>query len=40
VEVRQVVRDSGGTLLVDQVVHHVYRIVDGRVLGMEIREGG
>ncbi|HEY0017703.1 MAG TPA: nuclear transport factor 2 family protein [Longimicrobium sp.] len=40
VEVRQVVRDSGGAVLVDQIVHHLYRIQDGRVMGMEIREGG
>ncbi|HEX5871710.1 MAG TPA: nuclear transport factor 2 family protein [Longimicrobium sp.] len=37
VEVRQTVRDSAGTLLVDQVVHHVYNIVNGRISGMEIR---
>jgi hypothetical protein len=38
VEVRQVVRDGAGTLLIDQFVHHVYRIEDGLVRGMEIRE--
>jgi ketosteroid isomerase-like protein len=39
VQVRQVVRDSAGALLVDKVVHHLYRIEAGRVMGMEIRDG-
>lgn len=38
VEVRQVVRDSAGALLVDQRVWHVYRMEDGRVREMEIRD--
>jgi nuclear transport factor 2 (NTF2) superfamily protein len=38
VDVRQVVRDAAGTLLVDQVVRHVYRIEDGKVRSMEIVE--
>lgn len=38
VEVRQVVRDGEGRLLVDQRVWHVYRIEDGLVRGMEIRD--
>jgi ketosteroid isomerase-like protein len=38
VDVRQVVRDREGTLLVDQRVQHVYRIQDGRVRSMEIVE--
>lgn len=38
VDVRQVVRDRGGNLLVDQRVQHVYRIEDGKVRSMEIVE--
>ena len=38
VDVRQVVRDSEGTLLVDQRVQHVYRIENHRVRDMEIRD--
>jgi ketosteroid isomerase-like protein len=38
VDVRQVVRDREGSLLVDQQVQHVYRIEDGRVRSMEIVE--
>ena len=38
VEVRQVVRDTAGTLLVDQRVLHVYRMEDGLVREMEIRD--
>lgn len=38
VEVRQVVRDAAGTLLVDQRVRHVYRMEDGLVREMEIRD--
>ena len=38
VDVRQVVRDREGTVLVDQRVQHVYRIEDGRVRSMEIVE--
>lgn len=38
VDVRQVVRDRQGSLLVDQRVQHVYRLEDGRVRSMEIVE--
>lgn len=38
VEVRQVVRDTAGALLVDQRVRHVYRMQDGLVREMEIRD--
>ena len=38
VEVRQVVRDTAGALLVYQRVRHVYRIEDGLVREMEIRD--
>lgn len=38
VDVRQVVRDGAGTLLVDQMVQHVYRLEDGKVRSMEIVE--
>lgn len=38
VDVRQVVRDREGNLLVDQRVQHVYRLEDGRVRSMEIVE--
>lgn len=37
-DVRQVVRDGAGTVLVDQVVQHVYRLEDGKVRSMEIVE--
>ena len=39
VEVRQVVRDSAGAVLVDQMVRHVYRLEDGLIRSMEIEEG-
>ena len=39
VEVRQVVRNTAGTVLRDDVVEHVYRIEDGLVRSMEIRAG-
>jgi hypothetical protein len=39
VDVRQVVRDMQGTLLVDQHVQHVYRMENGKVRSMEIVEG-
>jgi hypothetical protein len=38
VQVRQVVRDRNGTLLGDSIVHHVYRLEDGHIAHMEIRE--
>lgn len=39
VDVRQVVHDREGKLLLDQRVQHVYRIQDRLVRGMEIRDG-
>jgi ketosteroid isomerase-like protein len=36
VDVRQVVRDGQGKVLVDQQVQHVYRMEDGRIRHMEI----
>jgi ketosteroid isomerase-like protein len=36
VDVHQVVRDRTGALLDDRMVRHVYRIRDGKILGMEI----
>jgi hypothetical protein len=38
VDVHQVVRDMSGTVLVDQMVQHLYTIEDGRVKRMEIRQ--
>jgi hypothetical protein len=38
VDVRQVVRDRNGALLADSVVQHVYRIRDGLVDHMEVRQ--
>jgi ketosteroid isomerase-like protein len=38
VDVRAVVRDREGNLLVDHRLQHIYRIVDGRVRSMEIVE--
>ena len=38
VEVRQVVRNAAGALLLDQRVHHLYRIEDGLIREMEIRD--
>ena len=38
VEVHQVVRDLEGNVILDGVVEHVYRIEDGLVRSMEIRE--
>jgi hypothetical protein len=37
VEVHQVVRDLGGTILVDQMVRHIYTIREGLIERMEIR---
>jgi len=37
IEVHQVVRDKAGKLVVDQMVGHVYRIRDGLIASMEIR---
>ena len=36
VEVHQVVRDLEGNLLQDAVVHHVYRLTEGRIERMDI----
>jgi hypothetical protein len=36
VEVHQVVLDMEGKVLVDTIVHHAYRIVDGLILRMDI----
>jgi ketosteroid isomerase-like protein len=38
VSVHQTVRDLSGKVLLDQMVEHVYRIEDGLILSMEIRE--
>jgi len=38
VSVKQTVRDLSGKVLVDQMVEHVYRIEDGLIRNMEIRE--
>jgi ketosteroid isomerase-like protein len=37
VDVHQVVRDTTGKLLVDQIIQHVYEIRDGLIRSMEIR---
>lgn len=37
VDVRQVVRDLGGNILVDRLLQHVYSIRDGLIERMEIR---
>jgi hypothetical protein len=38
VDVRQIVRDQTGNIMVDETVQHVYLIEDGLVRSMEIRE--
>jgi hypothetical protein len=38
VEVHQIIRDMDGKLLADRMVEHVYRIRDGLIASMEIRE--
>jgi len=38
VDVHQVVHDKAGKLLVDHMVQHVYKIRDGLIQSMEIRE--
>ena len=38
VEVRQVVRDLSGKILLDRMVQHVYSIQDGLIIRMDIRE--
>jgi SnoaL-like domain len=37
VEVRQVVRNTAGAVLLSQLVHHVYRIEDRLIREMEVR---
>ena len=36
VEVHQVVRDPAGTVLVDKIVHHAYRLAEGLIQRMDI----
>jgi hypothetical protein len=38
VEVKQVVHDMQGTLLMDRMVQHIYTMEDGLIRSMEIRE--
>jgi hypothetical protein len=38
VEVKQIVRDPQGTVLVDKIVHHVFQLHGGLIASMEIRE--
>lgn len=38
VGVHQVVRDLGGKVLMDRTVHHVYKLKNGLISSMEIRE--
>ncbi len=38
VTVQQTVRDMEGKVLLDRLVEHVYRMENGLILGMEIRE--
>jgi ketosteroid isomerase-like protein len=38
VEVRQIVKDLKGAILVDRTVHHVYQLRDGLISSMEIQE--
>ncbi|HEY2392177.1 MAG TPA: nuclear transport factor 2 family protein [Candidatus Angelobacter sp.] len=38
VDVHQIIRDMDGKLLADRMVEHVYRIRDGLIASMEIRE--
>ena len=40
VDVKQVVRDLAGAVLVDTVVYHAYLIEDGLIRTMEIRSAG
>ena len=40
VDVHQVVRDREGSVLADNMVEHVYRLRDGLVERMDVREGG
>jgi hypothetical protein len=38
VDVRQVVRDRNGNIMVNEIVQHVYMIQEGLVRSMEIRK--
>jgi ketosteroid isomerase-like protein len=38
VQVRQVIKDLHGVLLTDRIIHHAYRLENGKVTSMEIRE--
>ena len=38
VEVHQLVKDMAGVVLVDRTINHVYRLEDGLIASMEIRE--
>ena len=38
VDVRQVVRDRNGNVMLDEIVQHVYLVEDGLVRSMEIRK--
>jgi GNAT superfamily N-acetyltransferase/ketosteroid isomerase-like protein len=38
VEVYQLVKDMAGVVLLDRTVHHVYRLDDGLIASMEVRE--
>lgn len=38
VQVHQVVKDLEGVVLMDRIVHHAYRIRDGLIASMDIRE--
>jgi hypothetical protein len=38
VTVHQVVRELSGKVLLDQMIEHVYRVEDGLIRNMEIRE--
>lgn len=38
IDVRQVVHDKAGTLLMDHMIQHVYEIRDGLIQSMEIRD--
>jgi hypothetical protein len=40
VQVRQVVRDPSGSLLLDEVVQHIYTIAGGLIVAMDIRGTG
>jgi SnoaL-like domain len=36
--VREVVKDLQGVVLTDRIIHHAYRLENGKVMSMEIRE--